>query len=73
LDQLGFMNFRPYYLTLLADACRMGEQWQAALHHAGTARRLAEGTEARWFQAKTLRITGDVLQATGDRGAAEAS
>jgi predicted ATPase len=34
---------------------------------------LAEETEARWFQAETLRLTGDVLLATGDAAAAEAS
>jgi class 3 adenylate cyclase/predicted ATPase len=72
LDQLGFMAFRPLYLSLLADACRIGAQWQAALHHAGTARRLAEETEAQWFQAETLRITGDVRAAIGDRAGAEA-
>ena len=27
----------------------------------------------RWFQAETLRLTGDVLLATGDAAAAEAS
>ncbi len=72
LDQLGFMAFRPLYLSLLADACRMGAQRQAALHHAGTARRLAGETEARWYQAETLRITGDVRAAMGDRAGAEA-
>ena len=34
---------------------------------------LAEETEARWFQAETLRLTGEVLLATGDAAAAEAS
>jgi predicted ATPase len=71
--ELGFMAWRSYLLTLLADACGMAGQWQAALEHFAEARRLAEETEARWFQAETLRLTGDVLLATGDPAAAEAS
>jgi predicted ATPase len=37
------------------------------------ARRLAQDTDNRWFLAETLRLTGDVLLATGDAAAAEAS
>jgi predicted negative regulator of RcsB-dependent stress response len=37
------------------------------------ARGLAEEKEVRWLQAETLRLTGDVLLATGDAAAAEAS
>jgi predicted ATPase len=51
----------------------MAEQWQAALGHFAEARRLAEETEARWFQAETVRLTGDGLAAMGDRTGAEAS
>ena len=49
----------------------MAGQWQAALGHLAEARRLAEETKARWFEAETLRLTGDVLLATGDRAGAE--
>ncbi len=73
LRDLGFISFRPWALTLLADACRMAGQWQAALTHLAEARELAEEKEVRVFQAETLRITGEVLLATGDRGGAEAS
>jgi predicted ATPase len=73
LRDLGYISFRPSVLTLLADACRMAGQWRAALAHLAEARELAEETEARWFQAETLRLTGDVLLATGDAAAAEAS
>jgi predicted ATPase len=66
-------GFRPGALTLLADGCRMTGQWQAALAHLGEARALAEEKEIRWMQAETLRLTGDVLLATGDAAAAEAS
>jgi predicted ATPase len=69
----GFVVMRPWALTLLADACRMAGQWRAALTHLAEARGLAEEKEVRWLQAETLRLTGDVLLATGDAAAAEAS
>jgi predicted ATPase len=65
------MAWRPFLLTLLADACGMAGQWQAAFGHTAEARRLAEETEARWCQAETLRLTGEALVATGDPAAAE--
>ena len=73
LRDVGFISFTPWALTLLADACRMAGQWRAALAHLAEARRLAEEKELRYFQAETLRLTGDVLLATGDAAAAEAS
>jgi predicted ATPase len=72
-DELGFIIWRPCVLTLLGDACRMAGRWQAALGHFAQARRLAEETEERWFQAETVRLSGDVLLAMGDRTGAEAS
>jgi predicted ATPase len=68
----GFKLFRPWYLTLFADACRMAGHWQAALEHLSEARRRGEETEERWTQAETLRLTGDVRLAIGDAAAAEA-
>jgi tetratricopeptide (TPR) repeat protein len=68
----GVIFFRPWALTLLADAYRMAGQWHSALAHLAEARGLAE-REVRWFQAETLRLTGEVLLATGDAAAAEAS
>jgi tetratricopeptide (TPR) repeat protein len=73
LRDLGFISFKPEALMLLADACRMARQWQAALEHLAEARHLAEETEARSFHAEVLRLTGEVLLATGDAAAAEAS
>ncbi len=73
LRDLGFICFKPGTLTLLADACRMAGQLQPALEHLAEARRLAEATEARFFQAETLRLTGEVRLGTADAGAAEAS
>jgi predicted ATPase len=65
--------FRPWALTLLADAYRMAGQSQAALERLAEARELAEEKELGWFQAETLRLTGEVLLAAGDAAAAEAS
>jgi predicted ATPase len=42
-------------------------------HYLAEARRLADETQDRWFQAETLRFSGDVLSAMGDPAAAEAS
>jgi predicted ATPase len=51
----------------------MAGQWQPALAHFAEGQSLAEETGDRWFLAETLRLTGDVLAATGDRAGAEAS
>jgi tetratricopeptide (TPR) repeat protein len=72
LRDLGFVLWRPWALTLLADACRTAGQWQAALEHLTDARSLADEREERWFQAETQRLRGDVLLAMGDPTAAEA-
>jgi tetratricopeptide (TPR) repeat protein len=72
-EECGFMVLRPWILTLLGDACRMAGQWQAALRHLAEAQRLAEETGERWFEAETMRLSGEVLLATGDRTGAEAS
>jgi class 3 adenylate cyclase/tetratricopeptide (TPR) repeat protein len=72
-DELRFIVFRPWVLTRLGDAWRMAGQWQAALEHFLEARRMAKETEDRWYQAETVRLSGDALLATGDRTGAEAS
>jgi tetratricopeptide (TPR) repeat protein len=69
----GFIPWRPWALTLLADARRMAGDCRAALEHLAEARGLAEEKELRWFQAETLRLTGEVLLAMGDPTGAEAS
>jgi tetratricopeptide (TPR) repeat protein len=73
LDEIRFIIWKPWFLTLLGDACQMAGRWQAALGHLVEARRLAEETGDRWCQAETLRLTGDVLLAMGDPAAAEAT
>jgi len=59
-------------LALLGDACRMAGQWRAALGHFAEARRLADETTDRCYQAETARLTADVLAAMGNPAAAEA-
>jgi predicted ATPase len=73
LHDHGIVVWRPWALTLLADACRAAGKWQSALAHLAEARGLAEEKEVRFFQAETFRLTADVLLATGDAAAAEAS
>jgi class 3 adenylate cyclase/tetratricopeptide (TPR) repeat protein len=70
--KLGFIAWKSWAQTLVGDACRMAGQWQAALEHLADARRLADDTGDRWFQAETVRVTGDVRLAMGDPPAAEA-
>jgi predicted ATPase len=72
-DELGFKTWRPWVLTLLADAYRLVGQYQTSLGHISEARRLAEETKDRTTLAETLRLRGDVLLATGDSAEAEAS
>jgi class 3 adenylate cyclase/tetratricopeptide (TPR) repeat protein len=72
-DEIGFVIWKPCILSLLAEACHGAGQCQAALKHLSEAGRLAQETGERWFQAATLRITGDVRAAMGDRAGAEAS
>jgi predicted ATPase len=60
-------------LALLGDACRVAGQLRASLDHFGEARRLADDTGELWFQAETVRLTGDVLLAIGDLSAADTS
>jgi predicted ATPase len=50
----------------------MAGQCQAALGHFAEAKRLAEETADRCYQAETLRLTAEVLSAMGDPAGAEA-
>jgi predicted ATPase len=66
-------NLAPPGLTMLADAHRLaGQQVTAGLAHLVEAEHVADATEARYVQAETLRLRGDLLQASGnDQAAAE--
>ncbi len=71
--ELRMMTWGPVMLTVAADACRMASEFsKAALGHLAEARRFAAETEARWNEAETLRLYGEVLLATGDGTGAEA-
>jgi predicted ATPase len=73
IEELGFMVWRSWRLAHLGDSCRMAGRCQVALQHFAEARQLAEKTGDRWYHAETLRLTGEVLMAMGDRTGAEAS
>jgi tetratricopeptide (TPR) repeat protein len=73
-DEIGFKAaVRPWLLTYLADACRIGGDLERGLAHLLEARRNAVQTQQLMYQGETLRLTGDVLLAMGDPAAAEAS
>jgi predicted ATPase len=72
VHEVGYMIHTPVWLTLLADACRMAGQRQAALGHLAEARRFAEETKERWALAEALRLRADVVSTMGDPAAAEA-
>ena len=61
------------FATLFADAYRMAGQPVAALPYVAEAEQFAEATQAKWLQAETLRLRGDLLLITEDRAAAEAA
>jgi predicted ATPase len=63
----------PHILTLLGDAHRLAGQPQAALACVAEAEQFAEASHAKWLQAETLRLRGDLLLLTGDFAGAEAS
>jgi tetratricopeptide (TPR) repeat protein len=72
-EEIGPLLGRPFEKARLADAFRMAGQWQAALEHFAEARRLAEETECLCLQAETVRMSGELALAMGDRSGAEAS
>jgi predicted ATPase len=67
----GWRFLMPFFLTLLADACRRAGRTAAALA------RLAEALEAtnvhqeRWFEAEIHRLRGELLRDTDDHAAAD--
>jgi predicted ATPase len=72
IHECGFIAITPWCLLLFADACRMAGQLQLAYGHLAEALRVGSEAKARWMQAETLRVRGDVLLAMGDPAAAEA-
>jgi class 3 adenylate cyclase/predicted ATPase len=72
-DELSAISWKSWALSVLGDTCRTAGRSQAALEHLVEARRLAEETGDRLYQAETVRLIGEVLVAMGDRARAEAS
>jgi predicted ATPase len=73
IQESGYIALTPWCLAFLADACRIAGRSQLALGHLSEALHVAAETQARWFQAETLRLRGDVLLAMGDAVVAETS
>jgi hypothetical protein len=61
----------PHVLTLIADAHRMAGEPNVALLYVAEAEQFAEATQVLWLQAETLRLRGDLTNASGDRPGAE--
>jgi predicted ATPase len=77
----GVMEYRaganalhlPLFLTMLADAERMAGQINAGLAHVEEALNLLNATDEKWGEAEILRLRAQLLQASGNRLAAECS
>jgi predicted ATPase len=59
----GAANVQPYFLTLLADACRVAGQVEAGLQALADALTVARSTGERWWEAETYRLQGELFQA----------
>jgi predicted ATPase len=69
----GAVLHTPLLLTWLAEAHRMLGQPVEGLNCLAAAARIIETTEERVHEAELHRLQGDLLNATGDRSAAERS
>jgi class 3 adenylate cyclase/predicted ATPase len=69
----GVNSFIPHSITELADAHGMAGQPAIGLECLDEAISIIEATGERWYEAEVHRLRGDLLKATGDRTAAEAS
>jgi predicted ATPase/class 3 adenylate cyclase len=73
LHDMGFMAMRPLNLTIIADACRRGREFERALGYVDQAQQMAIETQELMVQAETFRVRGDLLRCTGHSAAAEDS
>ena len=67
----GELSSVPWLLILLAEAHAKLGQSAEALNSLAEAAQLIERTDERCAEAELHRLRGDLLNATGDRGAAE--
>ncbi|HEX3535229.1 MAG TPA: AAA family ATPase [Stellaceae bacterium] len=67
----GERMWLPHYLALLARACEIAEEREAALRVLDETLQLAETTGVRWLAAEFTRHKGEMLLRQGDCAAAE--
>ncbi|MBI3801388.1 MAG: hypothetical protein HY268_30995, partial [Deltaproteobacteria bacterium] len=60
--------YRPYFLTLLAEAYGRVERVEDGLATVAEALRLVEKTNERWYEAEVYRIKGELTLQLGTRG-----
>ena len=73
LRATGAILNTPWALCFLAEASAKVGQLEEGLHCLAEAAQLVETTHERWWEAELRRLRGDLLDATGDRAAAEQS
>ena len=73
IQSIGAVSGTPELLTYLAAAHAMLEQPTVGLNCLFEAAQIIEATEERRDEANLHRVRGDLLNATGDRSAAERS
>jgi predicted ATPase len=61
VPSIGQKLYRPYFLSLLAEAYGQAGQPEAGLSVLGEALTLVEATEARWWEAELYRLKGELL------------
>jgi predicted ATPase/DNA-binding winged helix-turn-helix (wHTH) protein len=61
VQRTGLKLYRPYYLTLLAEAYGQAKQPEAGLSVLDEALTLIEATEERWWEAELYRLKGALL------------
>jgi predicted ATPase len=62
LQGMGHMQYHPYYLALLAEACGQAGQPEAGLTALSEALALVEKTEEHYYEAELHRLKGELLQ-----------
>jgi predicted ATPase len=61
LHGMGHKQYRPYYLSLLAEAYGQAGQIEAGLAALTEAVTLVAATEERWWEAELYRLQGELL------------
>ena len=72
MREIGARVWRPYYLALLADACRAIERYRAGIEAVDEAMAEIEPAGERDLEAELHRLRGTLLLGCGDLPTAEA-